>query len=320
MTIPDQSNTRPISTQLTKLQKSVLTRAGHVEVAKKFGEDPGALAFASPFWASVSLPHVSPRNNPPFWESTTGTTTVSIVPGRKMGIDGKMTSAGYPFGIIPRQTLIYLATKAVQTQSPVIDMGNSFHEFVQRLSLKDGKATRDGIRKQLAALHAANISYISYNADNDGVKITDRKLNLTQSLDLWANWSKSDEPGLWGSSLELSEEFFSGLVSEEYGALPIYLDDLKALGGSSLRIDVYLWLVYRLFRVKGPTRITYAQLHQQFGGSYARDADFKRNFIPALKHVLTIYADARVSVHKDMIILFKSPPHVAPNRRKKLAS
>lgn len=296
---------------LSKRRRAILDRGAQLELRSEFDRDE--LGFASPYWASVSMPHKNP-GAVPYWESTNGKVTLSIVPGRVMGREGRMIDAGYPFGVIPRQTLIYLATMAVKTQSPVIDVGNTFHEFMVNLSIKDGSVSRRRVRSQLAALHAANITYAGYEADEQGFRISDRRFVLTKQFDLWANWARDEQPGLWGSQVELSDDFFNHLI--EGGALPVYLEDLKALGGSPMRIDIYLWLVFRMYRLRGQVHITWQQLHEQFGSSYARLRDFRKRFEPALRDVLTIYSTAKVAVREDRLVLRRSPLHVPPKDRR----
>ena len=41
--------------------------------------------------------------------------------------------------------------------------------------------------------------------------------------------------------------------------------DMKAMKRSSLGIDLYLWLTYRIFTLKRPMRLSWACLYRQFG-------------------------------------------------------
>src|SRR5689334_21478552 len=71
----------------------------------------------------------------------------------------------------------------------------------------------------------------------------------------------------------LSHDFFESLRKS---AVPLLEQAIKAIGASSLALDLYVWLSYRLRRLERPTAVTWAALHTQFGAEYARVRDFKR--------------------------------------------
>lgn len=85
---------------------------------ERVGEERGDIAYTSPLWARFSLPHRDPKDAP-IWEARNGNVSLTVQPGFHPGPDGKPQSAGYPFGVIPRLTLTYMATMAVRTNSPV---------------------------------------------------------------------------------------------------------------------------------------------------------------------------------------------------------
>ena len=223
---------------------------------------------------------------------------------------GTWESAGYPFGVIPRLALTFMATEAVRTREPVINLGDSQREFMTKLRISHGSTDRRRIRTQVEALAACDIQLAEHAATDDGWGYRFQKLPITKGLQLWMN-GRDDAPALWGSSVVLSEEFFDSIVS---AAMPIYIEDLKALGGSPLRHDIYVWLTYRLNAMETTTRIKWTQLHEQFGSSYKNEFQFRPRFIEALRDVLKVYDTARVQVTEETLDLRPSPRRV-PRRR-----
>ena len=67
---------------------------------------------------------------------------------------------------------------------------------------------------------------------------------IARRTEFWWNERKPDEPMLWKSKIELSEDFFNEIITHP---VPIDLNTLTALKRSSLGLDLYLWLVYRTF-------------------------------------------------------------------------
>lgn len=276
---------------------------------ERTGEERGDIAFTSPLWARFSLPHRNP-GDAPRWEAKNGGVSLIIRPGEKMAADGSWESAGYPFGVIPRMVLTYIATEAVRTREPLIHLGDSQREFMSKLRLAHGSADRRRIRTQIEALAACDIQLSEHAVTDDGWGYRFQKLPITKGLSLWLN-GRDDAPALWGSSVLLSEEFFESIVN---AAMPVYLEDLRALGGSSLRHDIYVWLTYRLSALEKSSPVPWKKLYEQFGASFKRERDFKAKFLEALADVLKVYDTARVQVSETALVLMPSPRRVAKRR------
>lgn len=276
---------------------------------ERSGEERGDIAFTSPLWARFSLPHRNP-GDAPRWEAKNNGVSLIVRPGEKMTADGSWTSAGYPFGVIPRLALTYMATEAQRTREPIINLGDSQREFMTKLGLSHGSTDRRRIRTQIEALAACDIQLAEHASTDDGWGYRFQKLPITKGLQLWMN-GRDDAPALWGSSVVLSEEFFESIVS---AAMPVYLNDLKALGGSPLRHDIYVWLTYRLNSLERKTPIKWSQLHEQFGSSFKHERQFRPRFIDALRDVLKVYDTARVEVTDRTLVLMPSPRRVSERR------
>lgn len=273
---------------------------------ERIGRERGDIAYTSPLWARFSLPHRNP-GDVPYWEAKNGGVSLVVSPGLKTGEDGSRVSAGYPFGVIPRMALTYLATEVVRTGEPIVNLGDSQREFMTRLGISHGSTDRRRIRTQLEALAASDIRLEEHAAvDGGGWGYRWSRLPITAGLQLWLN-EDGGGAALWGSTIVVSTEFFDSIRD---AAMPVYLDDLRALGGSSMRHDIYVWLTYRLYKMDKPTSISWEQLHAQFGASFSRQRDFKAKFLEALKDVQQVYEEARLRVTDTALVLMPSAPHV----------
>lgn len=297
---------KPIPT-VSSARRRLLDLAGEWERA---GERDESLVYTSPLWARLTLPHSNP-GDVPHWVSRNGSFALTVQPGTTFDEEGKVVSTGFPYGIIPRHLMVYIATQATLTKEPIIDLGDSFHAFVRRLGLKDGRSLRRRATQQMRATAGAHISVHEYGKNETGWGSRVQNVRVFDSLDLWIN-GEATQPGLWGSSLHLSPEFFETIVSSP---MPVFAADLKALGGSSLRHDVYLWLVYRLHALSSTTRITWSSLHEQMGSNYALERQFRAKFLEALRDVLVLYPQARVDPTPTQLVLRPSPAQVSPAKR-----
>ena len=68
---------------------------------------------------------------------------------------------------------------------------------------------------------------------------------------------------------------------------------------SPMALDIYTWLSCRLHGVTGLTRISWEQLHEQFG-STTEMRDFRRKFAQALELAKTVYPEANATIVRRM--------------------
>jgi hypothetical protein len=303
MNLPDKA------LELSKRQLSILELQTRLELE----ESEQHLAFTTPIWARFSLPHRNP-GAVSFYEVENGGLRLTIQPGVAPGSDGRMEVKGIPFGVIPRQVLTFLVTEAVQKKDPVIDMGNSLGEFLRRINISsDGGRDRKRVRDQVEALTWSSFRVsATLDSEQNGVGYDQRIIPIASGAELWLN-GKQNRPGLWGSTITLSDQFFESVIDKP---VPMYLEDLRVLGGSSLALDIYTWLTYRLSYLTTRTMIPWESLHAQFGKSYTRLRAFRENFEPALQDVLKLYTKANVKVTSTHLILMRSASHVPPALRR----
>lgn len=211
-----------------------------------------------------------------------------------------------PNGTRPRLALVHISSEAVRTKSPIVDIGNSLRHFMVRLSIQPNGREYKNFRTQMRALSACKMT-LGYGADTIDAKPIER----------FTTWNVSDDPrhvsrnsnDLAPGVIELTTKFYDSLREH---AVPLDPRALAALQHSSLALDLYTWLSHRLWRVSRITgeRITWKNLRDQFGQEYTADKSFKRNLSIALRSVLAVYPDARISEVDGGIILLPSKPPV----------
>ena len=70
-----------------------------------------------------------------------------------------------------------------------------------------------------------------------------------------------------GSSLVLSSVLFDSILER---SAPLSTNAIKHLRKSPMDLDVYAWLVHRLYHLTSINMITWSQLSGQFGHGYSR--------------------------------------------------
>lgn len=207
---------------------------------------------------------------------------------------------GLPYGRYPRLLLAWVATEAVRTKSPHLELGDSLSAFLRELGVTPSGGPTGPIRRvreQMKRLFSTGIT-VTWER---GREFKVEKLSVVRRSYLWWDTPRPDEPVGEGSFVTLSADFFQEL---DRVRVPIDLRAVRALE-SSMALDAYLWLSHRTFPLSKPVRIPWSSLHRQFGSQSARLTEFRRSFRHALRQVLVLYPYFRVRAggRKQLLVL-----------------
>jgi hypothetical protein len=244
------------------------------------------------------------------WDRKQGHASLRIEAGSAIDPNtGDFRRLGLPYGEKPRLVLIHLATEAVRTGSPVIDVEESMTAFARSLGLETNGQQLRSLKDQLARLAAATVR-IGVVEEGRAVQVNTQ---FVSAFDLWFP-KQADQRVLWPSTVRLSEEYFQSLGQH---AVPLDHRAVAALASSSMALDIYVWLAQRLHRVPTgkPQFVAWDSLHEQFGQGFARVRDFRRRFLQTLHQVESAYPAARMSGDDGGLTLSHSPPPVPPKAR-----
>jgi hypothetical protein len=249
-----------------------------------------------------SFPHADPGESRSFtrrngWlELTLGTTR---------------PETGLPYGVPARLLTIYCASEAVRSKSPEVFLGTSVHDFLRRLDVPITRGDRGSLR--VYANQLLKLIHCTLTIDENIKDATGRTgLHIRQALfaeeaRLW--WDDETRGVGQGSSLVLSSVLFHSILDR---SAPLSTSAIKQLRKSPMDLDVYAWLVHRLFNLSKPSTVTWSQLSEQFGHGYSELRRFRRFFTESLKRVQAVYPEAKLKVADAGVILLPSRPHLAP--------
>ena len=103
-----------------------------------------------------------------------------------------------------------------------------------------------------------------------------------------------------GSSLMLSSVLFHSILER---SAPLATSAIKQLRKSPMDLDVYAWLVHRLFHLSKPSMVSWEQLSNQFGHNYREPRNFRRFFLDSLKRVSAVYPEAKLNIGASGLLL-----------------
>jgi hypothetical protein len=215
---------------------------------------------------------------------------------------------GLPYGVPARLLTIYCASEAIRTRSPEIYLGKSVHDFLRLLDVPITRGERGSLRvyaNQLLRLIHCALSIDENIRDASGRSgLHIRQTLFVEEAKLW--WDAESGIGQ-GSSLVLSSVLYDSILER---SAPLSTKAIRQLRKSPMDLDVYAWLVHRLFALKRPSLVTWPQLSAQFGHSYGELRFFRRFFTDSMRRVLKVYPEARLEAGEGGVMLLPSKPHV----------
>ena len=291
----------PERSKLTPTELSLLA-AGY-EIA---GAPPDRADFLHSVMCTVGLPRK--RTEARTFERHNGNVSMLLEAGKLF--NGKeFRDQPLPYGTTPRLVMVHVSSEAIRTQQRRIEIGDSVREFLTSLGMTASGGPRGGyttLRKQMEALAACRLT-LGMHAEGRVVTVDAKPI---KSFEAWLQHDGTQRT-LWPGVLELSEDFFNTLASH---AVPLDYRALAALKHSSLGLDVYTWLAYRLCRITDPAgvRLSWENLREQFGQEYGTSKDFKKEFRRALSQVRAVYPQARLSSVSGGLTLYESKAPLSP--------
>jgi Plasmid encoded RepA protein len=294
-----------------------LLEAAHRMQAKPV-PDNEAKAYAARQLVQATLPHRSPRGNPPEWCRTNGNYTLAIRPGYKTdAATCERRCVGYPYGSIPRLLLFWMTTEAVVNRSRRLKLGDTLAAFMRELGLDPSRGGKRSdaqrLREQMERLFRASISFEYSRREVGHVQEDWVNMQVAAKGHLWWDLPNPDQLNLFESYIELSQEFFDAITAHP---VPADFRALRALKQSPLALDLYAWIAYRAHRVnqqERPVMITWRQLQDQIGADFADTKNFKAKVKPALAKVLALYPQLRLRI-VDGGLELRPGPNLIPQR------
>ena len=254
-------------------------------------------------WCQTALPHKRPSNDAAIWKLETDSMTLLVEPGLRVTSDGNPVHVGVPFGAIARLILIYLQSEALRTGSRDVELGGSLRAFLGRLGISVGGKTTKLVREQAERISRCRLTF---HAGRHGgsllvnQNIVDVAMFIDGSLD-------SGQCTLFVETARLGETFFHQLKKH---AVPLDETAIKHIRNSSMALDVYCWLAYRLHALTAAKPLSWAALAGQFGAGIKLRKHFKPAFLESLALAQAVYRDAKVEVTETGLLLHPSQPPV----------
>jgi len=253
-------------------------------------------------FAMTMLPHKKIDDNK-LWKRENGRLTLLVEPGAVLH-NGEAIPYGVPYGSRARLIMFYLQTEAIRTRSRVVHLGSNMTKWLKNMNIPTGGKNFEQVRDQARRLSACRLT-VGWMAESGHSGF--RRENIVGAMIIPPPTTDDKQGTFWEETAQLTEGFYQALLEH-----PVPCDGaaIRVLQSKSQAIDVYVWLCYRLHRVKKETIVPWEALYQQFGHSYTNLRQFKWRFKDTLMEALAVYRDAKVDLVADGLALRPSKPAV----------
>jgi hypothetical protein len=277
-----------------------------VEIAAEIlAEGADRIGISHAGFALTSLPHKETRE--PVWRREGHNILLLVESGR----DRQGVAVGIPFGSKARMILLYLQTQAIRTQSREVELGPSMRAWMGALGIgTTGGMTYKLVIRQAQRIAACRLTFFTRRND---LELRQNGAFVDSEVSLFGGGADGRQGLLWQEKVTLNEHFYRSLQAHP---VPIREAALRCIGSSSLAIDVYIWLAYRLHSLNRPIAISWPAIHAQFGAGFKLMRQVKPTFVEALRLALAVYPEAKVEVDPVAgLTLYPSRPPVSPLTR-----
>lgn len=290
----------------TDRQKSNAERfVARAQAIRSFNaSETGDMAFMGRPLVQLTLPHDDP-GDVDYYERVNGDTSLIVQPGF-VRESGQTKRAGIPYGVYPRLVLAWVTTEAVRTKNRQLVLGGSLTAFMNELGLTTaGGRTIGLLRDQMNRLFTARIAVVR----GDEGRLDHASMEITRRARLWWDHKRPDEPVMFNSTIQLSDDFFR-LITER--PVPVDMRALQVLKSSPLGLDLYMWLTYRVSYMRTETAISWSQLEAQLGADYSDTKNFARSVKRELRKIQLVWPSLKIATPRGRLVIYPCLSHVAP--------
>jgi Plasmid encoded RepA protein len=280
-------------------------------------------SFLASYMIQCTLPYSQPKNNPPIWMRKNGDITFII----QQGYDINGEPFGFPSGVLPRHILRWINTEACRTKNRRLEFGASLTEFLHKLNLdstRGGKGdARVRIKRALQQLLHARLMFFERQVHGSRIVDTEEYAQIASKATFIWDKDDIDQSPRWGSSIELSQEFFDIIT---VSAVPCGNLHLNALKNSCLGLDLLQWSNWKGYSLmrewernnkageKPYHWVSWHMLSQQLGANFAQVRNLQRNVQAIMPKIKALHPDLEFDYDRTRggLIIFASPPIIDP--------
>ena len=171
-----------------------------VEIEQTDAKAVGMVGYQARLWAQVALPYRNPGDVPK-WVRQNGSMRLVVRPGEVTTSQGEHYDA-FPYGVVPRLLLTWMATEAVRLGDRELALGPSLASFMRSVGMqpRGGKDVK-AFNQQVQRLAKCSMTV----EDSRPNVLVGENFQFADAWSLW--WTPKDGPNemLWPATITLSQ-------------------------------------------------------------------------------------------------------------------
>jgi len=266
---------------------------------------PEDIGYTHPVFLQCFMPIRHNAANTQRWQTDCGRASLVLRAGEliKPGSQNTFKQCSVPAGPKARIINAYISDYALRHKTPLIPLGDSMRQAMDRMNMPIGGANGKELKRELENFAAAEITLGVWSEDGTAHQ---EQSKVARRLSFWIDKDQNQRT-LWQPEMTLSNDYYQALVDGDRMA-PIYWPAMIGLQSNPRAMDLHSFLVYRLRgRLKNPVLLHSKVLHAMFGKDVRLLKHFWSRFKVALTEAHKWYPNARVEVLNDAIKLHDSP-------------
>ena len=164
------------------------------------------------------------------------------------------------------------------------------------------------LREQMIRLFRAIISFQQTFTDGARHGQSWLDMQVAPKGEFWWDIKHPEQGVLWGSWIQLGEDFFNALIA---APIPYDMRALRALKRSPLALDIYAVLNYRAHTAREPVFLSWELLMKQLGSELGTARNFQLKMVPTLRKVVSVQPHLKVEQVKGGLVIHPSRPSIA---------
>lgn len=265
------------------------------------------LLFQSKIFVMANLPHREIKPDT-CWFKTNGNYTLHLSAGERIEGD-RVVPIGIPYGSYARLLLIWLTTQVVIHKSRVVKVNDSLSAFMRDMGIKPTggvNGTIRAIKDQLIRICSCKVVIDSQNFE-EGLNGIQFYLVEEKHVRWLREKNHSREVISQRGEITISQKFYEHIINK---SVPFDYEVVSAIKQSSLSLDLYIWLTYRMYYLKTPIIVSWQQLQDQMGSQYVDIKNFRAKFLRSLAEIKIFYPDLNADAVRGGLFLSPSQLHI----------
>lgn len=289
-------------TKATPTEKKIQSFTDAI-VRQELGEDMAKeIGFSSNVFMVFGLPTQRLKDNPAFWTKETSFCRLTI---------GRDEKSEIPYGCYARMNQIFIDTEVRTKNTNVIDVGQSFREYTEKLGYKSGKANKVILRQLFN--YITSVIKIEPKDPAPGRLLGIHTL-IAKAWDIHFDVKNPEQLMLQKGQIILDEAYARYIHKH---AVPLDMNVIHFFKRNPLALDFYRFLAYRNNGLGETVSFPDTLLFEQLGTQQAEDKITRMRLSDILK-TIKAYWPVQAKFEDGYFELKPSPPAVqkkVPSRR-----